>query len=104
MIVTRHAYKRLKERSGLNKKSVTRIAEKAFQEGIRHCEVKGNLKKWMSNVYLRNSNANNLRICGDKLFVFAGDTLITVLQVPSKFANHMDDYLKKSVEEINEKK
>ncbi len=34
MEVSRHAYKRLKERLGLNKKAARRHAEKAFKDGV----------------------------------------------------------------------
>jgi len=62
MGVTKHAGKRMKERCGLNKKSVDRIAEKAFEEGIPHNKTKGRLNKWISSLYFKNKKANNIRI------------------------------------------
>ena len=39
MGVTKHAKKRMKERCGLNKKSVDRIADKALTDGIPHNKI-----------------------------------------------------------------
>lgn len=43
--ITHHAEQRMRERLGLNKKSIERIAQKALDEGIKHSETKGNLNK-----------------------------------------------------------
>nr|DAY91532.1 MAG TPA: hypothetical protein [Caudoviricetes sp.] len=41
--VSKHAKKRLKERCGLNKQSVKRMADKASTDGIRHSDTRGGL-------------------------------------------------------------
>lgn len=51
-IVTQHGKKRLKERAGLNKKAAEKNADKAFQEGIKHSEVSGSLRKYFDGLYL----------------------------------------------------
>lgn len=30
----------------------------------------------------RNENANNIRLYGDKAYIFCGETLVTVIQIP----------------------
>ncbi len=45
MKITRHAEKRLKERCGLNRESGRRMAQKEFDEGIRHSRTKGRLNR-----------------------------------------------------------
>lgn len=87
--VSRHAEKRLHERCGINHKSAQRIAEKAFEYGIQHSETKGNLKKWVTSLYFNNKNANNIRLYGDKAYIFCGNVLVTVLQIPSNLRNDM---------------
>lgn len=90
--VTEHAKKRLKERNGLNKKSIDRMAEKALNEGIRHSQTKGNLNKWISKQFFYNHKASNIRLYGDKAYLFTkDDKLITVLQIP---ASLMKDFKK----------
>lgn len=82
IIITKHAETRLKERCGLNKKSIKRISQKAFNNGLPGEKAKGELKKWTKSIRRRNEAINNVRIYGDKIFLFDGYTLITVLQIP----------------------
>jgi len=92
--VTKHAEERLIERCGLNKKSVQRMSDKAFNDGIRHGQTKGNLKKWVDGLYFTNKTANNIRLYGDKAFIFMNERLITVIQIPSNLRNDMKVLLK----------
>jgi len=81
--VSDHAARRLRERCGLNKKSIQRIADKAFNDGIRHSETRGRLNKWVTSLFFYNRSANNIRIYGDKAYIFTKNTLITVIQIPT---------------------
>lgn len=81
--VSDHAARRLRERCGLNKKSIQRIADKAFTEGIKHSETKGQLNKWVTSLFFYDRTANNIRLYGDKAYIFTGSTLITVVQIPT---------------------
>lgn len=92
--VSKHAFKRLSERSGWSKKSAQRMAEKAFEQGIKHSETKGNLNKYVTSLYFNNKSANNIRLYGDKAFIFAGETLVTVLQIPSNLTKDMKNLVK----------
>lgn len=85
--VSRHAEHRLQERCGINKKSVQRIAERAFTDGIQHADTKGNLHKWVDSLFFKNRTANNIRLYGDKAFIFAGYNLVTVIQIPANLRN-----------------
>lgn len=87
-----HAHKRMKERCGFTKKSQERMAKKAFEQGITHSQTKGNLNKWVTSLYFKNQNANNIRIYGDNAYIFCGEILVTVIPVPPN--------LKKSVKNI----
>ena len=82
MDVSRHAEERLKERCGFNKKSYERMANKAFDEGITHSQTKGRLNKWVTSLYFKNKSANNIRLYGDKAYIFCGKILVTVIQIP----------------------
>lgn len=52
MQVTKHAKERLKERCGLNDKSSERMAKIAYEKGLRHGDLTGNLKKWVDKQYM----------------------------------------------------
>lgn len=84
MRVTEHAKGRMKERMGLPKKSLDKVAQKAIERGITHAQATGQLKKYMDGVFLSHNNASEMRIYNQKMFVFTSDfTLITVFKVPT---------------------
>jgi hypothetical protein len=90
MVITNHAENRLKERSGLGKKSQERIVAKVLKEGITHSQTKGSLKKWVDSLYFRNKNANNIRLYGDKAYIFCNEVLVTVLQIPANLTKNIN--------------
>lgn len=95
MKVSNHGKMRMKQRCGFNKKSCERIAKKAFEEGVRHGETTGRLNKWISSLYMKNKSANNIRIYGDKAYIFCGDVLVTVIQIPSDLQKNMKSMIKR---------
>ena len=101
MCVSEHAKERLKERCGFNKKAIERMSQKAFEEGIPHSKTKGRLNKWVTSLYFRNQNANNIRLYGDKAYIFCGTVLVTVIQIPSSL---MKDFKKMIKSEGENKK
>lgn len=70
MFVTKHAQYRMKQRCGVNKRSVHRMAKKVFQLGVKHRETTGKLKKWVNGLYLHNRTANQIRLYGDMAYIF----------------------------------
>lgn len=82
MVVTNHAAKRLKQRLGLPKKAVLRIADKAYQEGWTHADARGRLKRYLDGLYLAEEKATDMRIHGNFIYLFHGNILITVLNLP----------------------
>lgn len=96
MNISNHARHRMKERCGFNRKAQDRMAQKAFNEGITHKQTKGRLHKWVTSLFFKNCNANNIRLYGGFAFVFAVETLVTVIPIPSN--------LKKDFEKMVERK
>ena len=95
MVVTKHAQKRIKERCGFNKKAMNRMSRKAYIDGVSYRDTKGQLNKWLNNVYFKNENTNNIKLYGDKAYVFCDDKLVTVLQVPHRLSKNMRSMIKK---------
>nr|DAY91531.1 MAG TPA: hypothetical protein [Caudoviricetes sp.] len=40
-------------------------------------------------MYFYNQTANNIRLYGDKAYIFAGSTLVTVIQIPPDLLKYM---------------
>lgn len=100
IVVSDHANMRLRERSGLNKKSCQRIAEKAFNSGVKTNDAAGQLKSYMINTSKKHHNNGVPVLYGDKLFIFAKEknavVLVTVLQIPSELNKKIYSYKKKA--------
>ena len=99
MIVTKHAKQRMKQRCGLKGKSSDRMAKIAYEKGLRHHDLTGNLKKWVDGLYLRNHSANQIRLYADKAYIFTGVKLITVLQIPHNLVKEADKLRKNKEQE-----
>ena len=96
MVVTNHARMRMKQRCGFSKKSCERMAEKALKEGIRHSETKGRLRRYISGLYVEHKRKGaDIRIYGDKAYIFCKGVLITVLQIPSDLTKDMKSMIKR---------
>lgn len=94
MKISIHARQRMKERCGFNRKAQERMAEKAFIEGITHKQTKGRLHKWVTSLFFKNTNANNIRLFGDNAFIFCGETLVTVIPVPGNLKKDFDKMIR----------
>lgn len=88
--ITKHAYERAKERLNFSKGVLEKMAKKAFKDGIKHKETKGNLNKYVTGIWFRYKHSNNVRIYGEVIFFFAGNILITLYQLP----NNLRVYIK----------
>lgn len=96
-MVTNHAKDRMKQRCGLNEKSSVRIAMIAYEDGLRHGDLTGNLKKWVDSLYFKNRSANQIRLYGDKAYIFHDTKLITVLQIPHNLVKEANKLRKRKV-------
>lgn len=82
MKLTRHAAERASERMGLNTKALARTAAKALSKGLAHADTKGSLNRYLSRLFLAQRKADNMRIHGEHIYLFAGESLITILHLP----------------------
>lgn len=83
--ITNHAYDRMKERLGWNRKAGERMACRAYTDGITHGETRGSLHRYLDSVFLSYGNATQMRIYGEALFLFSGSRLLTVYALPTKY-------------------
>jgi hypothetical protein len=83
--ITDHAKHRAKQRCGIKAKGVERLASIAFEKGLTHAETKGKLNNYITSLYFYNETANNIRLYGDKIYIFCNEVLVTVLDTPRKY-------------------
>ena len=88
-MVTKHAEKRIRQRCGVSKKAAQRMTEKVYKYGMTHSETTGKLKKYVDSLYFYNRIANQIRLYGDKVYLFHNKDLITVIQVPNNLVKHI---------------
>lgn len=85
VVMTNHSVKRTKERIGLSKKIADKNAQRALEYGVTHSEAKGVLCRYLDKLYLSNGNANNVRVYHRYVYLFRGNTLLTIIPLPNKF-------------------
>ena len=82
--ISKHAYRRMKERNGWNKKTSDRMLRRIYTEGLRPSQVKGYLKGWVNGKTEYAGEENEFILFGDKLYIFNENIMLTVLPVPSR--------------------
>ncbi len=83
--ISTHAKKRMKKRLGLPKKALLKMAQKVFDEGIRHKDLKGKAKKYCDYLFLSYETANNIRIYGEYVYLFGhNNCMITTFEIPQQ--------------------
>lgn len=79
VFISRHAFDRMRERNGWNKKTAMRMTKKIYDNGLDPDEVKGEYRPWAR--YRAQTHPDcMLKFYGQSLYVFQNNILITVLQ------------------------
>ncbi|MBT9650055.1 hypothetical protein GPK87_11525 [Oscillibacter sp. MCC667] len=60
-----------------------RNAQKAFDFGVKHSETRGHLNGYLTSIRFKNKTINNIRVYHRNVYLFAGDVLVTVLNLPN---------------------
>jgi len=89
VLITEHAFDRAKERLSWNNKVLSKMAEKAFMEGIKHKDTKGTLNRYVTKLWFSYKHCNNVRIYGENIFFFCDNRLITLYQLPNYLRKHV---------------
>lgn len=82
--LTYHAQDRMKERAGLRGDAQKKMADKAMSEGAKPADFAGSLRRYLDGLARRDGAV--VRLYGEKVYLFASDRLVTVLNLPRKFA------------------
>lgn len=82
--ISEHAFERMKERCGLNRKAAMRLVKKVYDNGEDISRSKGYLLRWAKQKTIGSPEYDKLIIYGDYVYIFAYTTLVTVLHKPHK--------------------
>lgn len=86
MDITKHAYKRAKKRLRWSKETLNKMAATSLEKGLSHSDCKGRLNRYVTRIWNKNKNANNIKIYGENIFIFRDLILITIYRVPNNIA------------------
>jgi hypothetical protein len=98
IVVSDHAYIRIKQRMGLGHGAANKIAETAFEEGISHSETTGRLNKYISGQMVQYPKQGLcVKIYGEMVYFFGSTrktetgecfaVLVTVIYIPNNLKN-----------------
>ena len=83
--ISDHAFERLKQRNGWNKKTALRMIKKVYDDGKTPGEISGYVGKWLDHKkYSYGRKNDHFKVYGDHAYVFNNNTLLTVLAIPTK--------------------
>lgn len=89
--LTTHSISRAKERLKWNKKMLMKMSLRSFNAGYHHDETKSELNDFISRKC--SSGNSSPRIYGENLFIFKGNTLVTIYQVDSHLTSKFKKYI-----------
>lgn len=84
-IVTTHAEKRAKQRLGLPRKAVKRLATEALESGVPREKFGGSIRRYLDKVYLSKEKEPDIYIKAQNLFIFQNDIFITAWALPRRY-------------------
>ena len=82
MHTSKHGKKRVRKRIGIKKKAVNKMRDAAFNKGLTHAQATGRLSRYFDKLFLEHETANNIRVYANYVWIFAGETLVTVFPIP----------------------
>lgn len=98
--ITRHGKERMKQRLGLPKRAIRRHLKIVVDDGLRHKDLNGSLLSYINwQVIKYKYKCNNPIVHGHHLYIFNDQTLITVVELPTKLKTLADKLNHKTEEE-----
>ena len=86
VVISKKAKDWLKKSSGLPKRSWQKYVDTVYRDGVKHTDITGSASRYLTSLYFRGS-ASDFRGYNGNVFLFAGDNLIAVHQLPLKYRN-----------------
>ena len=94
--MTKHGEERIRERCGLPKKAVNKMAETAFQKGLNHSDCTGRLGKYLDNLFFNGKGWGYIKLYAEKVWIYTKEQdLITVFNIPSPHKSAFNKIMKR---------
>lgn len=89
MRVSRHGEKRIRQRVGIPRRSVERLARVILERGTRREAHKGRLRRYLDRKYegtvaSKKGSVIDVILYGGTIYVIADETILTAYKLPSK--------------------
>lgn len=81
--ISQHAYKRMRQRNGWNRKTADRMIKRIYSDGLRSDEFKGYAKRWFEN-RTNKSPQEECVLYGDYIYIFKEHVLMTAYPLPCR--------------------
>lgn len=72
---------------GVPRSAARKVAVKAKNQGIERRDTSGSLRRYLDHLYYYNDNSDTIYVWAEKVYIFADEALITVLNLPNRFKN-----------------
>jgi hypothetical protein len=79
--VTTHGKNRMKERCGIPKRAAERNAQRAYDKGTTYDNTHGKLREYIDR-RSDTTSITDIRVWDGNIYVFYGETLLTVYPIP----------------------
>jgi len=86
--VSLHAYQRAKQRMGLSKHAIDRLAGIAYYKGIRMTEAKGSFLKFLREHFTLKPH-HTVIVFANMVFLYDDNLLVTVVHLPAKYYKYV---------------
>jgi len=80
--LTTHGDKRIRKRLGIPRKAAQSHSDRARKEGFPRTHFTGRLRRYLDKLWHEGGKTHDYRIFNGAVYVFAGETLITVWVLP----------------------
>lgn len=96
--VTNHADQRIRQRVGVPRSAVRRLAARAKSDGIERRETTGSLRRYLDYIYHYNTTQPTIYVWSEKVFIFVDQALVTVLNLPTRYKSAANSRGKKNAD------
>ena len=86
--LTTHGEERVADRLGLPQRRIEQAVANAYVRGKRREQIRGPLRDYLDKRYrkgVRENTATNLIVFGGNIYLFEGNTLVTMWPIPEQF-------------------